>query len=107
MGVGFKTTLESHHINHANSKLVIYPNYPELGIETSCINKITEKISINYGRLINQYKVKYQMAFSARFDKQNEYYEILDETELFINLKITHNLTETDFNNVDIRSPLE
>ena len=31
--VGFKINLDSHHINHANSKLTIIPNYPEFGIE--------------------------------------------------------------------------
>ena len=29
---GFNITLESHHINPANSKLIIKPNYPEFGI---------------------------------------------------------------------------
>ena len=32
--VRFSNTLESHHINHANSKLINKPNYPEFGIET-------------------------------------------------------------------------
>ena len=31
--MGFKINLDSHHINHANSKLTITPNYPEFGIE--------------------------------------------------------------------------
>ena len=31
--LGFKTNLDSHHINHANSKLTIAPNYPEVGTE--------------------------------------------------------------------------
>ena len=31
--VGFKITLDSHNINHANSKLSITPNHPEFGIE--------------------------------------------------------------------------
>ena len=31
--VGFKIMLDSHHINHANSKLTITPNFPEFGIE--------------------------------------------------------------------------
>ena len=30
---GFKTNLDSHHINHAKSKLTITPNYPDFGIE--------------------------------------------------------------------------
>ena len=38
--VGFNITLESHHINHADSKLIVKPNYPEFGIEFHYINKI-------------------------------------------------------------------
>ena len=45
--------------------------------------------------------------FSARFDKQNEDGQLLDEIELFINLNINHNLTQTDLDNIDIISPLE
>ena len=30
---GFEINLDNHHINHANSKLTITPNYPEFGIE--------------------------------------------------------------------------
>ena len=52
--VGFNITLESHHINHANSKLIIKPNYPEFGIEVRYINKIMKELSIIYARLINQ-----------------------------------------------------
>ena len=53
-------------------------------------------MSVIYARLINQYKFKYQCVFLARFDKQDEDNQLLDETELFINLKINHNLTESD-----------
>ena len=35
--VGFKIDLDSHHINHDNSKLTITPNYPEFGIEVHYI----------------------------------------------------------------------
>ena len=31
--IGFKITLESHHIKYANSKLIIKPSYPEFGSE--------------------------------------------------------------------------
>ena len=104
--VGFKINLDSHHINHANSKLTISPNHPEFGIEFRYINKIMKKLAVIYARLINQYKFKYQTVFSARFDKQDEDSRLLDETELFINLNINHNLTQTDFDEIDIVSPL-
>ena len=51
--VGFKTSLDSHRINHANSKLTITPNYPEFGIEVRYINKIMKKLSVIYARLVN------------------------------------------------------
>ena len=105
--VGFENNLDSHQINHANSKLIIKPNYPEIGIEVRYINKIVTELSIIYARLINQIKFRYQTVFSARFHKQDEDNQVLDETEIFINLKINHNLTETDNNIIDIKSPLE
>ena len=37
--VGSKTNLDSHHINHANSKLAITPNYPDFGIEFVILTK--------------------------------------------------------------------
>ena len=70
--VGFKSNLDSHHINHANSKLTTILNYPEFGIEVRYINNIMKELSVIYARLINQYKFKYHTKFSARFDKQNE-----------------------------------
>ena len=105
--VGFKFNLDSHHINHAISKLNITPNFPEFGIETRYINKIMKELSIFYARLINQYRFKYKTIFSARFDKQDENDQVLDETEKFINLNINQNLTKTDIDNIIIISPLE
>ena len=105
--VGFKINLDSHHIDHAISKLTITPNYPEFGIEVHYINKIIKELSVIYARLINQFKFRYQTVFSARFDKQNEDNQVFDETELFENLNINHNLTQTDIANIDVVSPLE
>ena len=105
--VGFKINLDSHHINPLNSKLTILPNYPEFGIEIRYINKIMKELSSIYARLINQYKFRYQTVFSARFDKQDENNRVLDETELFINLNINHNLTQSDLDKIDFKSPLE
>ena len=83
--VGFKISLYNHHINHANSKITITANYPEFGIEVRRFKEIMKKLSVTYARLINQYKFKYQTIFSARFDKQNEDNQVVDETELFFN----------------------
>ena len=105
--VGFKINLDSHQINHANSKLTITPNYPEFGIEFRYINKIMKELSVIDARIINQYIFRYQTVFSATFDKQDENNQVLDETELFINFNIVLNLTESDRNKIDNRSPLQ
>ena len=105
--VGFKVDLDSHHINHTNSKLTVIPNYPEFGIEVHCINKIKKELSIIYARLINQYKFKYQTKVSARFDKQDEDNRVSDETDLFINSNNNHNLTQTSNDKIENKSPLE
>ena len=36
--IGFKITLESHDINHANCLLNIEPNFPDMGIGTRYVN---------------------------------------------------------------------
>ena len=105
--VGFNLTLESHHFNHANFELTIKPNYPEFGIEVRYIKKILRELSGIYARLVNQNKFKYQTVFSARFDKQDEDNQVLDETELLLNLIISHILTESDLDNIDVKSPME
>ena len=105
--VGFKINLDSHNINHLNSKLTITPNHTEFGIEVRYIIKIMKELSVIYARLLNQYNFRYQTVFSARFDKQNEDNQVLDETELFINLNINNNLTQTDLNNNNVVSSLE
>ena len=64
-------------------------------------------LSVIYARLLNQNKFKYQTVFSARFDKQDENDQVLDETELYINLNINHNLTQSDLDNIDVKFPLE
>ena len=104
--VGFKINLDSHNLHHTNSKLTIIPNHPEFGIEVRYIDKIMKELAVIYARLINQYKFKYQTVFSARFDKQDEDNQVLDETELFINLNINHNLTQSDLDNIDVVSQL-
>ena len=105
--LGFRTKLDSHHINHANSKLTIIPKYHEFGIEVCYNNKIIKELSVIYARLINQYNFKYPTIFSARFDKQDKDNQVLDQTELFNDLNINHNLTESDPDKIDVRSPLE
>ena len=105
--IGFKINLESHNIYHANSILTITPNFPEFGIEFRYTKKIIKELSVIYARLINQYKFKYHTLFSASFYKINEEDQRNKKIELFINLNINHKLTESDIDNIDIRSQLE
>ena len=107
MKVGFKINLDSHHINLASIKLNFIPNYLEFFVEIPYINKIIKETSVFYARLINQYKFKYETAFSARFDKQDEDNQLLDETELFIKININHDLAESDLDKIVVKSPLE
>ena len=104
---GFNINLESHNISHANSILIIRPKIPEEGIDFRYNNKIVKELSVIYARLINQFKFKYHTLFSASFYKINEYDFRDNEIELYINLNINHNLTESDIDNIDITSQLE
>ena len=58
-------------------------------------------------RLKKKVKFKYQTVFSARFDKQDEDNQVIDEAELFITLNNNYNLIETDIDNFENKSPLE
>ena len=78
--LGFEINLDSHHINHANTKITIVPKNAEFRIEVRYINKIMKELSVIFARLINQYKLKYQPS-SARFDKQKEENQVSDERE--------------------------
>ena len=76
-------------------------------MEGRYIKKTMKKFSVIYATLINQYMFRYQTVVSAKFDKKDEDNQVLDETELFNNLNINHNLTESDLENIDVKSPLE
>ena len=58
-------------------------------------------------RFINQNKFENQTVFSARFDKQDAENQILDESDFNSKLKIFKNITESDFDNNDVRSQFE
>ena len=107
MRIGFKKNLESHNNNQANSLLNIAPSFPVIGIETRYIDRNLKEMATVYARLINQYKFKYHILLSASFCKNNEEDQRSEEIELFIILNINNNLTETDFNDIDVTSQLE
>ena len=101
---GFKIILEIHKTIHAISLLKIIPNFPDIGFETRFINKILKEMATIYGRLINQYRFKYHILFSASFYKIDEEDQKSDEIELFNNLNTINKMTETDINNIDVKS---
>ena len=105
LNIVFNITLYSHHLNHLYSKLTIKPIYLE--IEKVYVNNIVKEMPKIYARIINQYKYKYPVVFSARADKQDEDQQVLDEIELHITLSINKNSTESDSHNIDVRSQLE
>ena len=77
---------------------VITPYESVNEVEVFYINHIIKQLSNIYSRLINHYKFRYQTVFSVVSDKQNE---------IFIDLNISHNLTQNDIDMIDIISPLK
>ena len=104
--IGFKVILGSHNNIHANSILTITPMYSDFGFETSYVKKILKEMVTIYARLINQYKFKCHKFFSASLFEKIEEHQRSDETELFNTWNISHKLTETDLNNIDVKAQL-
>ena len=77
---------------------VITPYESVNEVEVFYINHIIKQLSNIYARLMNQYKFRYQTVFSVVFDKQNA---------VLIDLNISHNLTQTDIDKIDVISPLK
>ena len=76
-------------------------------MNSDILKKVIKKLSVIYARLINQCNFENHTLFSAIFYKINEEDQNNIETELFINLNINHNLTESGIDNIDVRSQLE
>ena len=85
--LGFNLSLDSLHINHSNSNTNIKPIFPEFGIEFRYTNKVLKEMATVYARIKNQNKFKNQTIFPLRFGKRKGENQVLDETEMFINLK--------------------
>ena len=105
--VGFKITLQSHQINHSNSKLTFNPIFLEIGNDFRYFKKILKGMSVIYACFINQYQFRHRTTISARVDKQDKDNQLVNETEVFIILNINHRSTETDIDNIDNYSPLD
>ena len=106
--IGIKISIGCHNVIHTNSILTITPTYSNLGFETRYTNKILKEMMAPIcARLIPQCKSKNHVLLSTTFYKINEEDQRSDETDLFINLNINHNLTESDINDIDVKSQLE
>ena len=79
--IGLNESSERHHINHANSKIIIKPFFPEFERDFQYFNKILNEMAPIHARLINQHEFIYQTVISARFHKQDEVGKMLDEIE--------------------------
>ena len=60
-----------------------------------------------YARLINHYKFKYNILFSAGFCKIIEEDQRSDESELFVTSNNIQNLTGSDIINIGVKSQVE
>ena len=52
-----KINLDSHHINHLNSKITISSTTEYNSIDMDLINSLVKEMSVIYARLINQYQI--------------------------------------------------
>ena len=82
--VVYNINLDSHHINHINSKITINSNHLE--IEKILFNEIVKQMSNLYAVFLNHCTFKYQTVFPVRFDEQDEDDQVLDENESYNNL---------------------
>ena len=83
---GYKTHLQSHHVNYIKSKSTNSPKWSEIKIIN--VNNIVKQKSNTFWRFKNLYKVQHQREFSARFDKPDEDYQVLNEISQQINWSI-------------------
>ena len=60
-----------------------------------------------YAKLMNQYKLKYQIKFLVLSNKNGEVNETISEKDLPTTLSITHNLTQSEIDNINIQWTLE
>ena len=102
----YKIILDSHHINHIDSKITIASEY-HLSVQIDDVNNILKEMTIILARLINQTKFKCQVVFSAKFDKADEYGFTTDQIEMFISLKVNQNLAMRDIEEINIQSQLD
>ena len=92
----YEVNFDRHHPNSLNSKITIKSknNFPIDLFDQNIIFKEMAKI---YGRLIKHFKFKHQVVFFTIFDKETP-----EETEQYICLQVTQNLTWSDVEMYDV-----
>ena len=86
------------------TKLTIAPKFSCFELRHK--NSIVKQITTIYARLVNEITFRCQTVISARIDKLVESAQLLDETELYMNLKNYHKLTQLDIEKNHNRSHL-
>ena len=89
----YEINLDQYHLNHIFSRITIKSkfNFP---VELYDLNNIFKEMFTLYARLINQFKFKHQIVFSAIFDKESR-----KEVKKFFSLKLTE-----DYQGVTLRN---
>ena len=104
LNVAHNIDLDSHHTIQTKSETIIYPNYWE--IDKIDVNMIV-KNAYYICRIKKQNQFEYERVFSARFGEQDEDDQIVGKIELHNILKVNQNLSQSDYDKIDIRSYLE
>ena len=105
--VVYDITIDNHHSRPATSAVTITSKVDNIEIHMSHNFNIFKKMSHVYAKLLNQYKFTYQLFFLVIFDKYDEDNEVTSEIEISITLSITHNLMQSEIENIDFQLNLE
>ena len=105
LAAGLNINLDSRQVLQKNSKRAVPTKFLET--EEIQVNIIMKQFADIYERILNQQKFEKQTVFPARFDKQDEDNQALDEIELNFILNINQKFTEYDNKILYIRSEHE
>ena len=98
--VANNVNIYSHHIIHINTKI---PLHRKNIFAKTVINKIVKQMANKYARIINQNTFKCQTLFRARFDKQDECDQKLNEIERYKKMNNNQTSTKSTFDKFNFR----
>ena len=106
--IAYVINIDIYHDKHANSQLTVASKFDNTGKYINHINKIKVEMSHIYEKLLNQNTFKYQLTFLVIFIKYGEDDdEITCEIELPFTLSLTHNLSQSEIDNINIQCALK